>query len=93
MHYRGKSVRFKVAYPDGTEELVLSVTDFDFNWQRSYRFERPLVLPAGSTMVVTGVFDNSKENVVNPNPNKRVFWGPQSSNEMFIAFLQYERLS
>ena len=37
MHYRGKSMRFDVTYPDGRKETLLQVPNYDFNWQITYR--------------------------------------------------------
>ena len=31
MHLRGKSLRWIVTYPDGREETLLDVPEFDFN--------------------------------------------------------------
>ncbi|MCB1684618.1 MAG: cytochrome c, partial [Pseudomonadales bacterium] len=35
-HYRGRSSTFEVRYPDGRLETLLSVPNYDFNWQRGY---------------------------------------------------------
>jgi hypothetical protein len=37
-------------------------------------------------MLCTGGFDNSTKNPNNPDAGKRVRWGPQSWNEMFMGF-------
>ena len=34
MHFRGKDMTFIVSYPDGTEETILSVPNYDFNSNR-----------------------------------------------------------
>jgi hypothetical protein len=36
---------------------------------------------------VTGGFDNSAKNPHNPDPTKRVKWGLQSHEEMFMGFM------
>ena len=41
MHFRGKYMSYSVQYPDGKEELLLSVPKYDFNWQFNYRLEDP----------------------------------------------------
>lgn len=38
-HYRGRASEFSIRYPDGREELVLSVPNYDFNWQRYFQFK------------------------------------------------------
>jgi hypothetical protein len=79
-HVRGKSVQYKLTYPDGREEIVLNVPRYDFNWQLTYRTS--LKIPKGSTMHVQFFYDNSSENKYNPDPNKWVYYGGQSWEEM-----------
>ena len=38
MHVLGKSSRVDLVRSDGTEECLLNVPEWDFNWQGSYRF-------------------------------------------------------
>ena len=38
MHLRGKDMTFRLIYPDGREENVLSAR-FNFNWQLGYEVE------------------------------------------------------
>lgn len=89
MHYRGKHFKFKVIYPNRTTEELLSVPNYDFNWQPTYRLESPKVLPAGSRVVISGAFDNSSNNPGNPDPTKEISWGAQSWDEMFIGYFAY----
>ena len=89
MHLRGKSLRWVVTYPDGREETVLDVPEFDFNWQIHYELEEPLYLPAGSKITGIGVYDNSLGNRWNPGPQLEVYWGQQSWDEMYQAFTEY----
>ena len=79
-HVRGKSVQYKLTYPDGREEIVLNVPRYDFNWQLTYRTS--LMIPRGSTMDVQFFYDNSRANKYNPDPNKWVYYGGQSWEEM-----------
>ncbi|MBA3698960.1 MAG: redoxin domain-containing protein [Planctomycetes bacterium] len=89
MHYRGKSMRFTAIFPDGKEEILLSVPRYDLDWQRTYLFAEPKTVPAGTRIRVDGAFDNSPSNPDNPDPNKRVRFGDQSWDEMFIGYLVY----
>ena len=34
-----------VVYPDGEYELLLSVPNYDFNWQTSYTLSEPKLIP------------------------------------------------
>ena len=91
MHLRGSWMKYEALYPTGERELLLSVPQYDFRWQRTYAFKEPKTLPAGTWLLVTGGFDNSAKNPNNPDPNQRVTWGEQSWNEMFIGFMEVSR--
>ena len=89
MHMRGKSFEFRLFYPDGREEVLLSVPNYDFNWQRDYFLEEPIKVPKGSRLVCTAYFDNSSANRFNPDPDAGVSWGEQTWEEMMIGFTTY----
>ena len=61
----------KLLTQDGKRETLLEVPRYDFNWQLRYELKEPRPLPAGSRIEVTGVFDNSKDNPANPNPDQK----------------------
>jgi hypothetical protein len=88
-HYRGRSSSFEVRYPDGRTDTVLSVPNYDFNWQRGYDFVEPMVLPAGSRLIHRTVYDNSARNPGNPDPERTVPWGLQSWDEMLYGAFSY----
>ncbi len=87
MHYRGKDFTYKVTYPDGRTETLLSVPRYDFGWQTSYRLAEPLKLPKGTRIDCTAHFDNSARNKYNPDPTKEVRWGDQTWEEMMIGWI------
>ena len=87
MHLRGSWFKFQLLYPDGRKETVLSVPHYDFNWQTAYRLAEPKRVPAGTWMLCTGGHDNSAKNPNNPDPAKRIRWGLQSWDEMFMGFM------
>jgi hypothetical protein len=86
MHLRGKSFRYDLQYPDGKREILLDVPKFDFNWQLRYLLAEPKRMPAGTTIHCTAYFDNSADNLANPNPNETVRWGDQTWEEMMIGW-------
>jgi len=88
MHYRGKRVKYRAEYPDGESEELLSIPNFQHNWQMIYKLREPLFLPAGTVIVADGAFDNSPLNPLNPDPSKEVRWGDQVWDEMFIAWMR-----
>jgi peroxiredoxin len=86
MHLRGKSFRYVANYPDGREEILLNVPHYDFNWQNSYILMLPKLMPKGTTLNCTAVFDNSAANLANPDPSATVRWGDQTWDEMMIGY-------
>ena len=71
MHLRGKSFRYELELPDGTRETLLDVPRYDFNWQLWYMLKEPRLIPKGSRMICTASFDNSADNLANPDPDPR----------------------
>ena len=64
--------------------------NYSFNWQRGYHFEKPLHLPARTVLYIDAEFDNSKQNTFNPSPEKTVYWGDFSFDEMLIGYMSFE---
>ena len=89
MHLRGRSFRYVAHYPDGRDEILLSVPRYDFNWQSVYRLAEPRPLPMGTTIECEAHFDNSAANPANPDPGQTVLWGEQTWDEMMIGFIDY----
>jgi mono/diheme cytochrome c family protein len=86
MHVRGKDMTYTARYPDGRTEVLLSVPNYDFNWQITYQLKEAKRLPKGTTIEVVAHFDNSPQNKFNPDPTKDVRWGDQTWEEMMIGF-------
>lgn len=89
MHTRGKDMRAKVIYPDNSTEDLINVANYNFNWQPTYRLEEPMVLPAGSRVVIEGAFDNSIYNPGAADPTIASVGGLQTWDEMFAGYLTY----
>jgi len=83
LHLRGRSMRYTLTLPDGSEEVLLDVPRYDFNWQVYYELQAPKHIPAGSKITVVTLFDNSVKNKYNPAPEKEVWWSEQSWDEMY----------
>jgi len=88
-HVRGKKWLYEAVYPDGRREIILSVPKYDFNWQHEYVFRDPLKLPAGTKIHAKAWYDNSAANKSNPDPNKDVYWGDQTWEEMMYTSLTF----
>jgi hypothetical protein len=88
-HYRGKSFKSELEYPDGRREVLLWIPKYDFNWQHLYQFKEPRFVPAGSRLISTWWFDNSAGNPFNPDPTIDVTWGEETFNEMANSRIYY----
>ena len=89
MHLRGKTFKYTAQYPDGTNELLLSVPAYDFAWQSVYRLAEPKFLKKGTRIDCEAHFDNSSANPANPDATKTVRWGPQTYEEMMIGYVDF----
>lgn len=87
MHYRGKSFKFTARFPDGSDEILLNVPRYDFNWQNVYLLRTPKRLPAGTVVDMEAHYDNSADNPLNPDPGQAVHWGDQTWDEMMLGSL------
>jgi hypothetical protein len=85
-HVRGKAFRYELIYADGHSDVILNLPRYDFNWQIEHQFARPIDVPAGTRLKVTGRYDNSSENPANPDPTKFVKFGEQTWEEMMIGY-------
>lgn len=99
-HMRAKDFTYTVVYPDGREATILTVPKYDFHWQLAYDLEMPLTLPAGSKLIVTAHYDNSRRNKHltapgvdrrNCGPDKQAYFRRQNQSwhEMFSPLIQY----
>ena len=89
MHMLGKDMLMTVTFPDGREQDLIKIGDWDFNWQNTYWFQRPIELPKGSRLDVVAHFDNSSGNPRNPRRDHpvEVKWGEATTDEMCIGFI------
>jgi hypothetical protein len=86
MHLRGKAFRYTAVYPTGDREVLLDVPRYDFNWQNSYEFAEPMLMPRGTRLFCEAWYDNSEDNLANPDPTATVRWGDQTWEEMMIGY-------
>jgi hypothetical protein len=84
MHVRGKDMTYILQFPDGRKQTILSVPRYDFNWQLGYYTS--IKVPKGTVLHVDAHFDNSANNKFNPNPNKTVYYGSMTWEEMMNPF-------
>lgn len=88
MHLLGKDMKVEARLPDGREVPLVYVKDWDFNWQETYFYKEPMVLPKGTRVTLTAHYDNSENNPSNPSrPPIPVRYGEETRDEMCICFL------
>jgi tetratricopeptide (TPR) repeat protein/mono/diheme cytochrome c family protein len=88
-HYLAREVRGFATRPNGTRAWLISIKDWDFDWQDFYAFAKPLFLPKGTELTMEITYDNSAGNRRNPHlPPRRVTWGQKSSDEMGDLWIQ-----
>ncbi len=88
MHMLGKQVTVTMTPPDGPERPLVTIKEWDYNWQETYLLKEPIHVKAGTHFHVEAVYDNSAKNPRNPNnPPRTVVFGEQTTNEMLFVFL------
>jgi Flp pilus assembly protein TadD len=88
-HYLGKRIEAWAELPDGTRRPLLLIDDWDINWQATYTYRKPVPLPAGTTLAMQVVYDNSAANPRNPShPPVRVRGGDRAIDEMGHVWFQ-----
>lgn len=89
LHMRGKVMTMTAIFPDGRKEVLSQVNKYNHNWQISYIYAdevKPL-LPTGTVLQFTSVFDNTANNPLNPDPNQWVVFGRRGVDEMSHAWI------
>ncbi len=82
-HYLGKEMRGTATLPDGSQQDLLWIRQWDFRWQDRYRYRSPVFLPRGTRLSMRFTYDNSAANRNNRHdPPQRVRSGPRSIDEM-----------
>jgi mono/diheme cytochrome c family protein len=90
-HYLATQMQAVATLPNGSTRPLLSIRDWNFNWQDFYVYKTPVTLPKGTRVDVTIVYDNSSDNPRNPvSPPRRALFGEQSFDEMGAVILMAE---
>lgn len=90
MHLLGQYiVAYSVTSTNDTIPLI-QINKWDFAWQGFYAFKKIIKLPAGSKIYGKAKYDNTANNLNNPNsPPKLVIAGEATTDEMFLVYFQY----
>ncbi len=87
-HYLAKEIRGTATLPDGSEQPLIRIRQWDFRWQDRYRYRSPLFLPRGTRLSMRFTYDNSAANPNNRVRPQRVRSGPRSTDEMAQLWLE-----
>jgi hypothetical protein len=89
LHMRGKTMTMEAIYPDGNKEVISQVNNYDHNWQIAYIYNDDVkpILPTGTILQFTSVFDNTANNPINPDPEQWVVFGRRGVDEMSHAWV------
>lgn len=97
MHLLGKSFKAYALTPKQDTIRLIYIPKWDFNWQYFYTFPTMKKIPAGSTIIVEGIFDNTENNPFNPyHPPQEVRdnnGSMRTTDEMFqfiVIYLPYQ---
>src|SRR2546425_631419 len=88
-HLRGKSMQVEAILPDGSNQILSYVGNFNFNWMTNYIYDddaAPL-LPKGTVVHVSAWYDNTKANKNNPDSDQWVGFGDRTVDEMAHAWM------
>ncbi|HET8964662.1 MAG TPA: tetratricopeptide repeat protein [Candidatus Acidoferrum sp.] len=88
-HYLCRDMLALARLPGGSEKTLIHIPRWDLNWQAVFRLAQPEPLPRGTTLVMRYRYDNSSDNIANPNnPPQRVTAGNRAVDEMAHLWLQ-----
>lgn len=91
MHLLGIEVHASKIDADGGETCLLSIDDWDYNWQQRYSLEERVVIQPREKVRVTCVYDNSAANqpIVDGEQiaPQDVAWGDGTLDEMCLIYL------
>ena len=89
MHLLGKSFIAYALKPNGDTIPLIRIKNWDFRWQFFYTFKKMLHIPAGSTIEVVAVMDNTINNPNNPNHPPKQVEGRNGSMRTTDEMLQF----
>jgi tetratricopeptide (TPR) repeat protein len=88
-HYLGKDLHAFATFRDGSKHDLIHIEQWNLNWQAVYRYQKPAFLPRGTVISMRYLYDNSADNIANPNnPPRRVVAGNRATDEMAHLWLQ-----
>jgi tetratricopeptide (TPR) repeat protein len=88
-HYTGKDLQGYAVLPNGQKKWLIWIRNWDVDRQAVYNYRRPIFLPKGTVLHIHYTFDNSANNIHNPNnPPLRLRAGNRSVDERGQLWVQ-----
>ena len=81
MHQLGRSAFLEVEHEGGDKSCLLTIDDWDFNWQRTYVLSEPVTVKKGDVLTVSCTWDNPTDEDVN--------WGEGTGDEMCLGTMLF----
>lgn len=78
MHLLGTSIKVSVTPPESEEQCVISIPEWDFDYQQFYRLEAPYIIENGSKLSLECIYDNPTDETVS--------WGDGTGDEMCLVY-------
>ena len=87
MHLLGKSFKAGLVHNGDSTQLV-NIPEWDFHWQSFYTYQKPIMLPQGSSVWAEVTYDNTTANGNNPHsPPQTVTAGEGTGDEMLLLYM------
>lgn len=81
MHNLGETAELLIDRVDGSEDCMLSIDDWDFNWQRTYVLAEPKQIEVGDSITITCSWDNPTD--------EDIAWGEGTGDEMCLGTMLF----
>lgn len=95
MHNLGTSGRVTLLRENGTQQILLDVSEWDFNWQGTYRFSREVLVQPRDRIKLECTWDNSQSNQPFVDgvqlQSQYVEWGDGTQDEMCLTSVYMTR--
>ena len=68
---------------------LVEIDNWDFHWQGTHSFQKPIKIPTGSVLHGIALYDNTYNNPNGPRPIQTVTVGESTTNEMMLFYFSY----
>lgn len=90
MHLLGRYIKSYALNPQQDTIRFIEIPNWDFHWQDFYIFKNLIKVPQNSTIKVEALFDNTVNNLHNPNdPPVTVYPGTNTADEMLLVYFHF----